>query len=82
MKNTHHEAKKKENVKTCGKCVRLYENRKGNDMRDMKSKNRQRDKDVFLTVGGPKREMEAKRTDEMAKKMLFIFCEQNPIFNA
>jgi hypothetical protein len=49
----------------------------------MKRKNRQTDKDVFLTAGGQKGETKAKRTDEMAKKkMLFISCEQKPIFNA
>jgi hypothetical protein len=47
----------------------------------MKRKNRQTGKDMFLTAGGQKREKKEKRIHKTAKKMLFIFCEQTPIFN-
>jgi hypothetical protein len=51
-------------------------------MRNVKSKNCQTDKDVLLRVEGQKREIKTKRRNKKAgKKILFIFCEQKPIFN-
>lgn len=54
--------------------MRLYENRKGNGMRNVKSKNCQTDEDVLLRVEGQKkRDKDKKKRYNGGKKMLFSY---------